>query len=50
MQRIECLDENLDSSEQIRMCRDERAREEYFSQMPGDSMHRRATNGQPLER
>ena len=31
------------------MGRDERAREEYFHQMPEDSMHRRATNGRPLE-
>ena len=32
------------------MGRDERASEEYFGQMPEDSMHRRATKGRPLER
>ena len=35
-QRIESLKENLDPSEQIRMGRDERAREEYSCQMPED--------------
>ena len=48
MQRIES--QNLDPSEQILMGRNARAREEYFPQMPEDSMHRRATNGRPLER
>ena len=50
VQRFESLKENLDPSEYIRMGRDERARQEYFRQMPEDSMHRRATNGRPLKR
>ena len=47
---IESLNENLDPIEQIWMGCNESAREEYFRQMPEDSMHRKATNGRPLER